>query len=544
MKLFACFLAMFLAAALPAQTLTSVEEVYKIFQNKCVSCHKPGGSAAILDLQGTGATNLAKAQSVANKLVNKNPTNAYANSQGNKLVYPGRPDRSFLFRKINGNLESTIAALHANEGSAMPSYPQPNGDLTSKEKEIIRQWIFYGAKSLGVNFDRALVENWYDNNGIKSFPDGAPAAPAAGEGFQIKMGPFYLPPSGEVEYYQKYELTNNELEVNRLDMKFSGSSHHFIVYNFTTTAASNAIPVGFRTAANHNSIKLVAAVQGPTDLHLPQTTAFKWAKNIVLDLNSHYINYSLDRPLQCEVYFNVYTQTPGTALQEMHAELYANINIPIPANGNTITHSQPEYQFFADSIYIWGLMGHTHKYGTGYKVWKRLANGQKGEIIYDASCPQGVPSNCPSPYFDYRHIPMRYFEPKSLPIKWGNGIIHEATWQNYGSQAVNFGATSDDEMQVLIAFYTEKQVVTDTEDLTILDEKQVVQVFPNPANESLKFSFSENQKSGLLQIFDAAGRLVSENSVNGGAFDLDVNRWEPGVYFWKMGGLTGRFSKI
>ncbi|MCB0683650.1 MAG: hypothetical protein KDC32_22530, partial [Saprospiraceae bacterium] len=56
-------------------------------------------------------------------------------------------------------------------------------------------------------------------------------------------------------------------------------------------------------------------------------------------------------------------------------------------------------------VFLWGLMGHTHKYGKGYKVYRRTG-GQQGELLYDASCPQGIPG-CVSPYFDYQHIPMR-----------------------------------------------------------------------------------------------------------------------------------------
>lgn len=99
-------------SAVFAQT-ASVVEVHRIFQNKCVSCHGGATPAAGLDLQGTGATELGRAQNVAGKLVNINPGNTYALSAGQKRVYPGRPDRSFLFKKINAGLEPTIPSLLA-----------------------------------------------------------------------------------------------------------------------------------------------------------------------------------------------------------------------------------------------------------------------------------------------------------------------------------------------------------------------------------------------------------------------------------------------
>jgi mono/diheme cytochrome c family protein len=64
---------------LPAQTtLPSVQEVYQIFQNKCSSCHGNISPAGGLDLVGTGATEFARAQNVASKLTNVNPSNTYA----------------------------------------------------------------------------------------------------------------------------------------------------------------------------------------------------------------------------------------------------------------------------------------------------------------------------------------------------------------------------------------------------------------------------------------------------------------------------------
>jgi len=520
------------AAAL-AQTPASIVEVHRIFQNKCVSCHGGSTPAAGLDLQGAGTTELSRAQNMASRLVNINPVNTYALSAGQKRVYPGRPDRSFLFKKINAGLEPTIPALVAQEGTVMPGN---GGMLTDAEKELVRQWILYGAKTLGTQFDKSLVDQFYTSGGETSFPLGVPPAPPAGEGFQIKMGPFFLPPSGEVEYFQKYELgLPANVEVNRMDFEFSPYSHHFIIYNFTGSGASS-IPAGLRTSANHSQINLVAAVQESFTLDLPQNTAFFWDKNIVLDLNTHYINYSALKPFRAEAYVNVYTQAPGTAGQQMFATLLVNPNIPIPNTGDLITHTRSEYQTGADSIYIWGLMGHTHKYGQGYKVWKRQPNGQKGELLYDASCPDGEPG-CVAPWFDYRHIPMRYWEPL-MPLKWGNGLIHEAKWMNDGPASVNFGPTSDDEMMVLIAFYTEEPV----QSVSAVKEEDIqgdIRLSPNPAGELLRVEIPGDRDWPDLRVFDLTGReVLSRHSLSGGVALVDVSALVPGVYIIQAGGVA------
>jgi hypothetical protein len=523
-------------------TLPTVQEVYQIFQNKCSSCHSGASPAGGLDLVGTGGTELQRAQNVATKLVNVNPTNAFAVSKGYKRVYPGRADRSFLFRKINRGLEPTIEALHANEGSAMPQN-FPGNALTDLEKEIVRQWILFGAKTTGIQFNKSTVETFYNIGGEKSFPDGPPPAPAPGEGFQIKMGPFYLAPDGEVEYYQKWELTlPSDVEVNGLDFKISPFSHHFLLYNFTGNGGA-AIPAGLRLNANHSQINLVAAVQEATELRLPGKTAFKWDNNLVLDLNSHYINYSLSKPYQCEAYINVYTQAPGTADQEMFAALLVNPNIPIPNSGDLVTHTRSEFELGADSIYIWGLMGHTHKYGRGYKVWKRQPNGQKGELIYDASCSMGVPG-CPSPWFDYQHIPIRYWEPL-LPVKWSSGIIHEAQWVNEGPAPVNFGPTSDDEMMVLIAFYTEQPLTVGTNDPVPGENINALTVAPNPVTGTAIITLPEGVSSvRQFRMMNMTGQMVlQQNDLRGNTIEIDLSSIPPGFYVIDADGRIGKLYK-
>jgi hypothetical protein len=529
-----------MASAMALSAQTSLLEVYQIFQQRCASCHDNATPDGGLDLQGAGVNTSARALNVASKLVNINPTNSQAAASGQKRIYPGRPDRSFLFKKINAGFEPYIAALHAAEGNPMPAYGA--AALTSVEKEIIRQWILYGAKTTGNQFNKAWIEDFYAGNGEKAFPDGPPPAPAPGEGFQIKMGPFYLGPDEEVEYFQKYELNlPADVEVSRLDFKISPYSHHFLLYNFGSAAGANLVQHGLRTNANHTDIGLVAAVQEATDLQLPNETAFRWDNQLILDLNSHYINYSLSKVYQAEAYINVYTQPIGTADQEMFATLLVNPNIPIPNNGNTITHTKAEFQPGAGNIHVWGLMGHTHRYGTGYKVWKRLPGGQKGDLIYDAACPGGIPG-CGAPQFDYQHIPIRYWEP-SLPVNWNLGIIHEAAWVNDGPVPVNFGPTSDDEMMVLIAFYTLNPITVGTEESVSGFSSSPLRTWPNPASDIVYLELPE-QGIRQLRVFDAAGRRVLHQSdLTGPAHRINLSGWAPGLYWIQADGRWGRIVK-
>ena len=513
---------------LRGQSTVAFTKVYSIFQSKCISCHSNVQKAGGLDLEGNGAD---KSGIVFTNLVNKSPINLTANSKGHKLVYPGRIDKSFLFHKINADFDSYYPALTANEGLPMP---QSGTVLSKTEKEIIRQWVLYGAdKTTKIPEDR--IRAYYDTlgRGIAAY-ETPPPAPSAAQGFQIRMGPFFLAPQGttgsELEYYQKWELSMaNDVEVNRLDHLIGASSHHLIIYYFSTASAATTIPAGLRTEAYHSGISLVSAVQGKTDLLLPDKTAFKWEKNRILDLNSHYINYSANHVYKADAFLNVYTQPSGTAKQEMFSILVPNQNISIPNSGQTVTQ---EAQFiFSGKIYLWGVMGHTHKYGTGYKVFKRLPNNAKGELLYDAACPGGIPG-CASPYFDYQHIPMRYLLPLKA-VDLNPGIIHQATWNNSGTKTLTFGPTSADEMMVMTALFTQDTLgLTPTHDIRELED---VQVFPNPMSEQLTVILPPSVKNAKIVFYDLLGREIKrEEGIETPIVEISRGNLKRGMYIYKV----------
>jgi hypothetical protein len=516
------------------------EKVFDIFQTKCVSCHGGSNPTGGLNLQGSGASITERRTSVFNNLINVNPTNAAAVAKNYKRVYPGRADRSFLFHKINNGLEPTYA-LKSGEGDPMPRN-NPSA-ITNTEKEIIRQWILFGATPTVV-VPEERIRAFYDTvgRGLAAF-ETPPPPPAPNEGFQLKVGPFFLASQGrsgsEVEYFQKWELDlANDVEVNRIDHIISNYSHHFIIYNFNTVNDATKVNAGLRLNAFHSNINLVSAVQEKTDLKLPAKTAFKWEKNRVLDLNTHYINYSANHIYKAEAYINVYTQPVGTARQQMYAILIPNENINIPNNNQTIT---AERAFFAPTgrVYVWSLMGHTHKYGTSYKIFQRLANGQKGDLMYDAACPNGIPG-CNSPFYDYQHIPMRYFEPLR-PVNLNPGFVHQATWKNNGDKTVTFGATSDDEMMVMIAMYT-----LDTTGLARSRELLPLEgasVFPNPAHDRWAVSLPPSVTEAKWTLLDALGRVVMrQERLTGQRYEMLRGNLTAGLYIYRIEDVLGRVA--
>jgi len=126
--------------SLIGQSPSTALRVYEIFQDKCVSCHSNNNPQAGLDLEGIGNSTATKAAAVYDNIVGVTAKNNTAAAKGYQLVHPGRVDKSFLFKKINQGLDQDMV-LESGENDPMPV----NGSLTDVEKELVRQWILFGA---------------------------------------------------------------------------------------------------------------------------------------------------------------------------------------------------------------------------------------------------------------------------------------------------------------------------------------------------------------------------------------------------------------
>lgn len=532
-KLLFFSLALMLSARIFSQS-TTWEKAYDIIQANCASCHVEGHISG-LALDGS-------ISEVYDNLFDITPSNAVAAAKNFKRVKPGDPYTSFLFTKINNGLALDVH-LEAGEGDACPQGAAP---LNNKDIELIRQWIIYGAFESDTLVDMDLITDFYDNGGIQSIPS-PPSPPAEGEGFQIHFGPFFLWPEEEHEYWLKYYTgLPEDLEVNRLDTYMGDYSHHFITYKYFNPIFAAGVQNGLHDGPEFAGIDLVSANQYSDSIKLPQGTAFPWTANTILNLNSHYINYSTEKVLACEVYLNIFTQPTGTALQPMISVLLSNQSFNVPNNGLPYTDEASAFEngHGDDELFIWAMSCHTHKYGEDFNIYKRT-DGVKGTQIFDGACgaTNGIPG-CLDEIYDYKHPPTRYW-PEMLPIKWEDGIIYQTTWINDGPENVGFGLTSDDEMMVMMYFY-----VDDTTGLNLpaqpvaideLPESNDIKIYPNPARDEFYIYLpgTEN-KNAFISLFDMNGDLIySAAAENKNIITIPTTDLPRGIYMVSIQNESG-----
>jgi hypothetical protein len=548
------FLATFLFPALTASAQDTYQQVYSLFQANCtVGCHGNGGTSGNLDLYGGGDASV-----VYDNIVDVTPVNPTAVSKGYKRIYPGHPEKSFLLRKCSYAAWDDYYPIEVSEGNAMPDN-QPV--LEKEEVELIRQWILYGAKETGTVVDPQLLYDYYHVNGKPRMA--TPAAPAEGEGFQLRMGPFFLAPQQEVEFFKKQDIAlADSVDVDKLETWFNDESHHFIIYKFNDGTDAD-YPAGLRNINDPEGSSLgvnemIATWQDAFAYNLPEQTAFRWKGDQILDMNYHIVNYDEDSIIAAESYTNIYSAPVDTNKIVMTSVLIpinavefilgtgmygADLIIPNDGEVHTFTYrlAFPFYPL-APTWHIWSIQSHTHSRGQDFDIYKSTPDGQKGEQFYEGFYNRDYTFN--QGFYDWEHPAVRFFEPfYEVPLQ--TGLIFEAVYQNLTDDTLYWGNTTNDEMMLFYVQYTEEALPTSS-----VNEKSNPVSFtsyPNPFNESTQIYVNLPASDRIqLDVFNMAGEKIT--TLADAQFGAGQHRFEfsskaldlaSGIYLARLNTLQG-----
>ncbi len=542
---------------------TPFTRVYNTLNSKCQNstCH----SSTAVDGSATLRFDLAP-QDLHTALYGKAATNASSVAKHEKLVKQQHPYYSFLLRKVAGASFDTDLALDANEGTLMNDI---NGQpLTKKEIEFLRQWITFGAKyTYSGNEPQpnwTLVNQFYDSldvNGINRFLP-KPAKPAPGTGIQLRMGPIFLPISGEIEqeYCQQQEVNFPVLpEVNRIEGFMNQQSHHFLLFKYWDTLAAvngnasdvlNLSKVELLTTSFDGDKDLTSSWQNDAELVLPAGTGLFWDQKTVLDMNYHIKNYNASFVLPCDFYFNVYYKQRQQTTIEMKSQLSQQIlSLIVPTGVHTLTYDDPVNNSTKHTRYLWMVAGHTHEWGTAFNLFIRDSLGNLGDKFYDGS---GIDTYNGSyydnslGYWSWQHPPIEYW-PNLLPIKFGKygnkkaGIVSQATYNNNTGNTLFFSTQTDGEMNLWYYMYTE-QPLSSVSALNDDSKSNIYfQVMPNPMNGNGKLVY-ELTESAIVEssIVDVTGKLIAEMKAEqqtDGIHEISIGnseRLSKGIYFARL----------
>jgi len=394
----------------------------QVFDTGCISssCHS--------SVTAAGGLSLAAGESYAN-LVGAEPANAQARAAGWKRVTPARPELSFLMKKLSGP--------GPNEGELMP---RGTSGLNSIKLDAIREWIKAGAPKDAIVAAAPNLNNAPADSTNAFVP---PPAPAPEQGFQVRIGPFYVEPGKEREIFATVKVAlPPDFVVNRIEVAQPEGSHHFIVYRWKT---NDAPPPGIRdfNPFDPKSFEalykrdFVAGTQTQyTEIAFPEGVGIPLPAQLTLELNSHFVNTRGERSLKAEAYVNLYRAPAGTVTKKAKVlfENWLNIFVPPGATASAGTN-----WFAPQDLNVLMLSSHMHRHGKRFTI-HRIEDQQVREMLYE-----NLAWNDPK---------TAYFNPPLL-LRAGEGLRYEGTYTNDDKPfPLRFGFTAEnDEMCIMLGYY-------------------------------------------------------------------------------------------
>ncbi len=530
-----------------AYSQTTFDRVYQILQTNCAGyCHNSGNPTGNLQFD-------VSKQDVMNNLVGVTPDNTTAASRGLLRVYPGDARKSFLFQKINHGLDSHIS-LQSGEGDPMPQGGAPISEI---EREMVRQWIIFGAGDTIYPYaDETVITAYY--NGFAEARDPSLPIPDPSEGYQIYYGPIFLMPNVEIEFDGKFPLFNTyDAEVHKMNVAMNKESHHMAVFKYhsgnDTLVAPGLKQVNSIVDAADLFFTADVVAQWPNSLEveLPQGTALFWDSSSVLNISYHVLNYS-DSIIMAEIYMNVYTRPRQPNTIEMtsypvrydgHAQYQGGWDVfslvILPTGTDTTLSINQWHQDSTHYWNIWSIQAHTHQLGKDYNIYTRTDNGDKDCHVYigkyntDHTFNQG--------FYDWEHPPLRYFDPP-LSVDMSKGLIHEAVFNNNTPDTVGFGLKTTDEMFVSYIFFYKTPTPSGVIDPCLVSVDEIenlsfVKLFPNPSANKIHVEWNHDKplNHASFKIYNLMGsEVLSVSKLKETSFSVDVNELAQGQYLYRI----------
>lgn len=391
----------------------------EVFDASCTSssCHAAIGRAGDLVLEGEASYDA---------LIGVTPSNPIAAAGGMQRVYPGDPDRSFLYMKLAHGL---------TDGMGL-SMPWGGPYLDESSLEVIRAWIRAGAPREG----RVPGD---DGRPLGTDGDGDDIVlPPPERGVQIAVTARAIPLGEEETACHYLKLPSDvDLDVDRIQIAVSGGSHHIHLYR--PFDPSFEVPDGFEvcnTAVDFDVWELVAATQLPrSDWQLPEGVAFHLRAGEQVLVQTHFVNIgSLATEGEGRVLMNLVEAEPGSVVHYAGSIFGQDRDVFVPARS---MHTESADCVFPNQITLMAMTGHYHFRGRTFTSEKLDANRLPVAEVYRHE-------GYDDPLF------LTYEGPTAPRFSPGEGLRWTCTWVNNTDTDFEFGPFTDiNEHCNLFAFY-------------------------------------------------------------------------------------------
>lgn len=252
--------------------------------------------------------------------------------------------------------------------------------------------------------------------------------PPPGEGVQLALGPFDVPPGQEVQKNFFLKLpADRDVAVRRIQVAYPSGSHHCNIFKSDTEQFEDHVEDSFDALPYEIFDMFAAAQTGALDWTLPEGVVIRLKRRQQLVVQTHWVNATTQKTPgnRGEVRINLWYARPEQARVNLGMLFAINPNLDIAPRA---TRTETKVVDLAklghhEDVKILAMTGHFHSRGKAFEV-HRFDGGVKGEQLYKSD-------NWSEPPFT-RYSP----EPE---LKAGQKMLYASTFVNDTDQVITFG---------------------------------------------------------------------------------------------------------
>jgi hypothetical protein len=270
--------------------------------------------------------------------------------------------------------------------------------------------------------------------------------PKPGKGFQVRVTPFTVDPSQDLEVCEYRRLPNRKpMDVTGMKLRMPAGAHHFVIWSYNGDITDDSrFPQGTVESVGCSGLapdefipQVLIPIQTPNAIfRFPEGLALRIEPHQQVWLNPHMRN-GTSEPIEPDVRFNFYKAKKGSVKHYVNGLIIGNItDIDIPAGGEqTLT---AEWTAPVDMTMV-QLATHQHRLGT-YANIELVRAGGAPELLYENTDWEHPWSFWPNDY-------------KGLNLVKGDKMRITCRWNNTDDHTVRFGPETTDEMCFILGFF-------------------------------------------------------------------------------------------
>lgn len=274
-----------------------------------------------------------------------------------------------------------------------------------------------------------------------------PPAPAAGEGVQLTVGPFQVPPGQEVQknFYLKLPV-DHDVMVDRLEIIYPAGSHHCNLFKSEVDVADH-VEDTFDAKIFEKCDMFANSQSGDLNWSLPKGVGIKLKAHQQLAIQTHWVNGVTQKTdaAQGQVWINMHFADPATIQHTMGLMFIINPQIAIPPKSSWTAIKDVSLTDFGrlEDANIIAMSGHFHSRGKSFRVnrWSGVDNTKNiGEEVYRSE--------------NWDEPPFKIFNPPLL-FPFATRFLYHVDYVNDSDTEVTFGpkVETQEHANLFIYFY-------------------------------------------------------------------------------------------